>query len=517
VTPAHPRQRSRIEQPTVADVEAMASLDGIELGEGEAAGLLATIAALVGSAARAEERETLQLPLRAGARDPGRRPEPGEDPLNAFIRRCVVEGSPEGSLAGLTLAVKDNIAVGGVPMTEGSHFPPFTPTVDAIVVERALDAGATIVGTLNMDDHGGGATGVMSAFGPSRNPIDPTRSAGGSSAGAGSAVRSGAVDLALGVDQGGSGRIPAAFCGVVGIKATHGLVPSFGVGHIDHTIDFVTPIARRVDDAARLLEAIAGDDWRDPQWVRGPITVGDYASAAGLGVEGMRIGVIEESVTSVDCDASVLDGLDRSVSALRDAGATVERFSLPIWANGFATFQPFVAHLIANTIRSEGVGYGHLGYIDVDRLHAFAVARRTGSRSLNPYIKCWMLADRFLHERYLNVSFGVLQNQRLLIRRRISEALTDWDLLLTPTVPEVAPTLLDDSPSLEELLAHSPDTVAFNTAPLNLSGHPGLSIPTEWGRGGALPTAVQVIAPHFAEHAAFRAAFALEKALGPFE
>ena len=310
----------------------------------------------------------------------------------------------------------------------------------------SLDAGATIVGTLNMDDHAGGATGVMSAFGPSRNPIDPTRTAGGSSAGAGSAVRSGAVDLALGVDQGGSGRIPAAFCGVVGIKATHGLVPSFGVGHIDHTIDFVTPIARRVGDAAHLLEAIAGDDWRDPQWVRGPITVGDYASAAGLGVEGMRIGVIEESVTSVDCDASVLDGLDRSVSALRDAGATVERFSLPIWADGFATFQPFVAHLIANTIRSEGVGYGHLGYIDVDRLHAFAVARRTGSRSLNPYIKCWMLADRFLHERYLNVSFGVLQNQRLLIRRRISEALTDWDLLLTPTVPEVAPTLLDDEP-----------------------------------------------------------------------
>ena len=287
-----------------------------------------------------------------------------------------MEGAREGPLAGLTLAVKDNIAVGGIPMTEGSHFPPFTPTLDAVVVERALDAGATIVGTLNMDDHAGGATGVMSAFGPARNPIDPTRSAGGSSGGAGAAVRSGAVDLALGVDQGGSGRIPAAFCGVVGVKATHGLVPSFGVGHIDHTIDYVTPIARRVGDAARLLEAIAGDDWRDPQWVRGPITTEGYANAAGEGVERLRIGVIEESVTSVDCDAAVLEGLERSVSALRDAGATVERFSLPIWADGFATFQPFVAHLIANMIRSEGVGYGHLGYIDVDRLHAFALARR---------------------------------------------------------------------------------------------------------------------------------------------
>jgi amidase len=227
--------------------------------------------------------------------------------------------------------------------------------------------------------------------------------------------------------------------------------------------------------------------------------------------------VIEESVSSVECEPAVLEGLERAISALRRAGAVVERFSLPIWADGFATYQPFVAHLIANMIRSEGVGYGHLGYIDVDRLQAFAVARRAQSVDLNPYIKCWMLADRFLHERHLNVSFGNLQNQRLLIRRRVSEALGEWDLLLTPTVPAVAPKLFEREPSIDELLAHSPETVAFNTAPLNMSGHPGLSVPTEWGRDGALPTAVQIVARHFAEHDAFRAAFVLEDALGPFE
>lgn len=495
----------------------MALLDGIELGDGEAGHLHGTVAALVEAAARAEERETIELPLRPGRRDPGRRPSAEEDPHNVFVRRCVVEGAPAGPLAGRTLGVKDNIAVGGVPMTEGSSFPPFTPTVDAVVVERVLDAGGTIVGTLNMDDHAGGATGVTSAFGPSLNPVDPERTAGGSSTGAGAAVRSGAVDLALGVDQGGSGRIPAAFCGVVGVKGTHGLVPSFGVGHIDHTIDHVTPLAMGVHDAALLLEVVAGDDWRDPQWVRGAVTTGSYTSAAGVGVEGMTIGVIEESVSSIECDPPVLEGLERAVGALREAGATVERFSLPIWADGFATYQPFVAHLIANMIRSEGVGYGHLGYIDVDRLHAFAVARRAESSSLNPYIKCWMLADRFLHERHLNVSFGMLQNQRLLLRRRVCEALRHWDLLLTPTVPMVAPRLFDHEPSIDELIAHSPAAVAFNTAPLNMTGHPGLSIPTEWGRGGALPTAVQVIAPHFAEHDAFRAGFVLEAALGPFD
>ncbi len=511
------RHRYRIEPPSAADVESLARLEGIELKEGKAADLLGTVAALVEAAARAEERETLRPELRPGRRDPGRRPSPEEDPYNAFIRRCLVEGAPSGPLAGRTVAVKDNIAVGGVPMTEGSHFPVFVPSADAVVVERVLDAGGTIIGTLNMDELGGGATGVMSAFGPARNPVDPARSAGGSSGGAGSAVRSGAVDVALGVDQGGSGRIPAAFCGVVGVKATHGLVPSHGVGHIDHTIDHVTPLARSVHDAALLLEVIAGDDWRDPQWVRGPITTGSYVSAADAGVEGMRIGVIEESVNSVECDAVVLEGLERAVGALQEAGATVERFSLPAWADGFATYMPYVAHLIANMIRSEGVGYGHLGYVDVDRMHAFAVARRAQSLNLNPYVKCWLLADRYLHDRHLNVSFGILQNQRLLIRRRVSEAFARFDLLLTPTVPMVAPKLFDREPSIDELLSHTPAAVAFNTAPLNLTGHPGLSVPTEWGRGGALPTAVQIIAPHFAEHEAFRAAFALESELGPFE
>lgn len=495
----------------------MAQLDGIALGEGEAADLLDTVVAIVEAAARAEERETIQPVLAPGRRDPGRRPSADEDPFNAFIRRCVVEGAPDGPLAGRTVAVKDNIAVAGVPMTEGSHLPPHAPSADAVVVERILAAGGTIVGTLNMDELGGGATGVMSAFGPAKNPVDPTRSAGGSSGGAGSAVRSGAVDLALGVDQGGSGRIPAAFCGVVGVKATHGLVPSFGVGHIDHTIDHVTPLARSVRDAALLLEVVAGDDWRDPQWVRGAITTAAYGSAAGVGVSGMRIGVIEESLSSVECDPAVVEGVERAVAALREAGATVERIAVPIWADAFATYQPLVAHLIANMIRSEGVGYGHLGYVDVDRLHAFAAARRAQSISLNPYVKCWLLADRFLHERYLNVSYGILQNQRLLIRRRVSETFEHWDLLLTPTVPMVAPPLFDREPSIDERLAHTPATVAFNTAPLNLTGHPALSIPTEWGRNGALPTAVQIVAPHLAEYEAFRAAFALESALGPFE
>jgi amidase len=513
----HTRQRRRIETPDVATIEALARADGLELRSGEAADLAGIVAALVAAAARAEERETLEPTLRPGLRDPGGRPSPEDDPYNAFIRRCRVEGAPDGPLAGRTVAVKDTIAVGGVPMTEGGHFPEFVPSADATVVERVLDAGGTITGTLNMDEMGGGATGVMSAFGPARNPVDPTRTAGGSSGGSGAAVRADAVDMALGVDQGGSGRIPAAFCGVVCIKPTHGLVSSYGVGHIDHTLDFVTPLARSVADAAVLLDVIAGEDWRNPQSDAPPPEAGPYLAARDAGVDGLRIGVIEESVGSVDCDQAVVEGLERAVAVLESSGAIVERFSLPIWADGFATYQPLVAHLIANMIRSEGVGYGHFGYVDVDRLHAFAVARRAQSVNFNPYVKCWLLADRFLHDQHLNLSYGQLHNQRLLIRRRLDETFQRFDLLLTPTLPMVAPKLFEHEPSIDELLSHTPADVAFNTAPLNLTGHPGISVPTEWGRDGALPTAVQIIAPRFAETESLRAAFALEAALGPFE
>jgi amidase len=509
--------RPRIQAPTPADVEALAGLEGIELKPGEAAALHATVAALVQAAARAEGRETIRPTRRPGPRDPGGPPQAEDDPLNAFIRCCRVEGADAGPLANRTVAVKDNIAVAGIPMTEGSHFPPFVPTDDAVVVERVLDAGGTIVGTLNMDELGGGATGVMSAFGPARNPIDPTRTAGGSSGGAGAAVGSGAVDMALAVDQGGSGRIPAAFCGLVAIKATHGLVPSFGVGHIDHTIDYVTPVARSVRQAALLLSAIAGDDWRDSQWVRGPIPVDDYLCDAEADLAGIRVGLIEESINGVSLDADVRAGFERATQALAAAGARVETMSLPTWSTGFATYMPFVAHLIANMIRSEGVGYGHLGYIDVERLHAFAVARRTESLNLNPYVKSWLLADRFLHDRHLNVSFGILQNQRLLLRRRVSEALQEFDLLVTPTVPMVAPKLFDHEPSIDELLAHTPADVAYNTAPLNLTGHPAISVPTGRPATGELPTALQIIAPHFSERLALRAAFALESGVGPFD
>ncbi|MCW2540248.1 MAG: Amidase, partial [Frankiales bacterium] len=174
------------------------------------------------------------IPLKHLQRDPGHRPSPEEDPCNAFTQLCEVRGSATGPLAGKTMAVKDCIAVAGVPMTNGGRRQPvLVPTEDAVVIERLLDAGVTITGKTNLEDLGWGL-GEGSAYGPARNPVDPSRSTGGSSSGSGAAVASGQVDLALGADEGGSVRIPAAWCGLVGMKATHGLVPSYGMSYMNH-------------------------------------------------------------------------------------------------------------------------------------------------------------------------------------------------------------------------------------------------------------------------------------------
>jgi len=501
--------------PDADEVERLARLDGIELAPGEAGDLTPVIATLtdfgdlLGRLAGA-------LPLPEPAqRDAGRVPSPAENPYNAFIRRCRVEGAATGALAGLEIGLKDNISLAGVPTTNGSRLSSYTPVHDAVVVERILAAGGTIVGKLNMDDFGASGLGETSAFGPARNPIDPSRSAGGSSGGSGAAVRSGEVDLSLGVDQGGSGRIPAAFCGIVAVKPTHGLVPSWGISHIDHTIDFVTPLARNVDGAATLLEVIAGSDWRDAQWVRAQPEAGDYGGARDEGVDGLRIAVIEESADPAVCDPAVVENLARAVDALRAAGVEVREVSLPLWRDGLAMFIPYIGHLFSDLFRSEGQGTGHLGVYDVDAMNAFARTRRSEGALLAQQVKAWLIADRHVHDRYFGVPYAELHNARLALRRDVTAALAQHDLLLTPTLPLTAPKLVAGNASFAEVSGRTSARLCYNTAPLNLTGHPALSVPSGVDVEG-MPTAVQIVGAHFDERSLFRAAFALERAIGPF-
>jgi amidase len=442
-------------------------------------------------------------PLRHQMRDPGHVPSHGEDPLNAFIRICRVNGDGGGALGDMRVGVKDNIAVAGVPLTNGSRTMPFVPVEDACVVERLLDAGAVIVGKLNMDDFGSAGTGEASAFGPVLNPIDPGRSAGGSSSGAGAAVASGQIDLALGVDQGGSARIPAAFCGVVSLKPTHGLLPSHGVTHIDHTLDAVSPVARTVHIIATALDVMAGADWRDPQWVRGAIPASRATDEMGGGVAGMTIGLVQESVDARACDPAVIAGLEGAQAAWAAAGATIRRVSIPLWPIAWPIEVALISQLAWGMAQSEGQGWGHLGYVDTERSRHFALSRRLEGDSYPPFYKVWMLVGRYLHERYFSAYLGKALNLRAALRAQVDAALGECDLLVTPTAVGVAP-LLSVPPVPEmEILARG-TTMSHNTCPFNLTGHPALAVPSGTDDNG-LPVSVQIVARHFEDARAIRA------------
>jgi amidase len=289
-------------------------------------------------------------------------------------------------------------------------------------------------------------------------------------------------------------------------------VPSWGITHIDHTIDFVTPLARTVEGAALMLETIAGADWRDAQWARAVPEPGEagYAAARDEGVTALRVAVIAESADPEICDAAVLANLSAAVDALREAGAEIGQVSIARWRDGLAMFLPAIGHLFADLYRSEGQGTGHLGAYDVHAMAAYARMRGEDGALLPPQVKAWLVADRYVHERYDGLPYARLHNARLALRREVTAVLDRWDLLLTPTLPLTAPKLLAGEASFAEVSERTSARLCFNTAPLNLTGHPALSIPSGVDADG-LPTAVQVVGRHFGERTAFRAAFALER------
>ena len=233
-------------------------------------------------------------------RDAGERPGPEEDPYNAILRRCLVEGSASGRLSGIRVGLKDNISVAGVPMTCGSNFlTGYTPDTDATVVSRILEEGGDIVAMLNMDDFAWSGSGGTSVFGPVLNPHNTEHLAGGSSAGSGAALFYDDIDVTLGCDQGGSIRIPAAWCGVVGLKPTFGLVPYTGIVAEEATFDHVGPMARSVDQVALMLDVIAGKDPLDQR--QGVVPKQDYTGCLGGSVDGIKIGVIGRRLRRAGC------------------------------------------------------------------------------------------------------------------------------------------------------------------------------------------------------------------------
>jgi amidase len=495
--------------PTTEDLVRAAELEHLGLSEAECEQLRPFAEAFVRTLDDVEDLPDLALPTRY-PRTPGRRPTPDEDPVNAFVRVCHVEGAHDGALAGKRIGVKDNIAVAGIPVTNGSRTLSYTPLQDAVVVERILDAGGVIVGKTNLDDFSASGFGDTSVFGPPRNPLDPSRSPGGSSGGSSAAVAAGLVDMALGVDQGGSVRMPAAACGLVGLKATHGLVPSFGLTPIDHTLDCIGPITRTVRDAALLLSVIAGEDWRDPQWVRG-VELDDYVAGPGDGVDGLRVGIVGEALDPEACQPAVLAGVEATARALRAAGAEVETVSIPLWSSGFAIWLGALVAGWPPMLRTGSTGFGHLGLIEVERMHAAGLVRRVEGHLLPATIKLVLLVNAYLDECYQGVPLARAHNQRLALRRALDGVLGTVDLLLAPTIPRVAVALPEGRLTPVEAMSRIVSETALS-APANVSGHPALAVPSGLDPDG-LPTSVQLIGRRFGERRVLAAGAAVEAGL----
>ena len=258
-----------IRLPTADDLRDAAAANHFELTDEELEAFQAMIPGLFGAYEALERMPDPHIPIKYRDRDPGYRPSREEDPYNAIVRRCTLKGASSGKLAGKRVGLKNNVCIAGMPMMCGSLvLNGYVPEVNATIVTRLLDEGAEIVATLNLDNLAWSGAGDASAHGPTLNPHNPEYLAGGSSGGSAAALYYDDIDITIGGDQGGSIRIPSSWCGVVGLKPTHSLVPYTNIAGMEATIDHTGPMARTVAGAALTLEVIAG---KDPTVGGGPL------------------------------------------------------------------------------------------------------------------------------------------------------------------------------------------------------------------------------------------------------
>jgi aspartyl-tRNA(Asn)/glutamyl-tRNA(Gln) amidotransferase subunit A len=420
------------------------------------------------------------------------------------VDEAVARGTDPGPLAGVPVALKDNLCTRGVPTTcssrilEGWH-----PPYDATAVSRLRAAGAVVVGKTNLDEFAMGSSTENSAFGASRNPWDTARVPGGSSGGSAAAVASGMVPLALGTDTGGSIRQPAALCGIVGMKPTYGLVSRYGLVAFASSLDQIGPLACTVADAALLLEAIAGHDPMDSTSLPEPApAVSDVLES---GVDSLRVGVVSDFLEHVAPYCT--EAVDHAAAALATAGAAVEPVAIPEVLHALPAYYLIApAEASSNLARYDGVRYGlRVAAADVGTMNS-----RTREEGFGPEVKRRvMLGTYALSAGYYDAYYGHAQRVRTLVARAFDRAYERFDVLLAPTTPSAA-FLLGEKTS-DPLAMYLSDLC---TIPSNLSGHPGISVPYSRSPEG-LPVGVQVLAPALGERVMFRVAAALERAADP--
>ena len=464
-----------------------------------AAGMLATY----GQVEAADD--ALPAPAIAGPRR-WWEPPAAENPLGAWFVRTEIPRAVSGPLAGVKVALKDNVMVAGVPMLNGSAvFEGYVGEVDATVVTRLLAAGAEIAGKAHCEDlclSGGSHTNVR---GPVHNPHRRGYSAGGSSSGSAALVGAGVVPMAIGGDQGGSIRMPSAFCGTVGMKPTYGLVPYTGICPIEPTVDHVGPITANVRDNARMLEVIAGPDGIDPRQSGAPSQ--PWSQRLEGGVARMRIAVVREGFGHEQSQPALDAKVRAAAQRLEKLGAVVEEVSIPEHRRIAALTFPMLVEGTYRTLAAGGQGFGRFD-LYVPGLAAHLSRWREKADRLSPVLKAILLAGAHVDRQHGARFYQKAVNQARALRQAYDRVLADADLLLMPTAPIVAtPLPAPDAPILERFQRAT--EMMANTQPFDVTHHPAISVPC--GKVDGLPVGMMLAGRHHAEETLYRAAYAFEQ------
>jgi aspartyl-tRNA(Asn)/glutamyl-tRNA(Gln) amidotransferase subunit A len=420
--------------------------------------------------------------------------------LHCYLHVCEDDGGE-----GIPLAVKDVIGTKGIPTTAGSKIlEGYVPVYDATVVTRCKAHGLRVLGKTNTDEFAMGSSTENSAFGPTRNPWDPTRVPGGSGGGSAAAVAAGLAPWALGSDTGGSIKQPAALCGNVGLRPTYGTVSRYGVVAFASSLDQVGPVARNVRDCALLYSVLAGRDPCDSTTVDLPNPV---QLPEGDSLKGVRIGVPTEFTDHEAIDPGVRDAVQRTIELCRELGADVGECSLPRSLDyGVPCYYLIApAEASSNLARYDGVRFGYRAPNETDRLEMY---KHTRDEGFGDEPKRRILVGTYaLSAGYYDAYYGQAQKVRTVLIREHAAAFERFDVLLTPTSPTVAFEL--GAKSANPLAMYLNDLL---TIPSCMAGLPGLNVPCGLSEG--LPVGVQLIGPQFSENTLFATGYALEQAIG---
>ncbi|KZO98415.1 amidase signature enzyme [Calocera viscosa TUFC12733] len=509
---------------TVQDVHDAAAQLGITISKKDEADFHVLLAALHEGAEALDklEDDVPEVDLERFPRLGGHFVPPEENENGAWAYKVTIQAHPPitGPLSGRTICIKDNITIASVPCQLGtSVFTNWVPSTDATVVQRVLSAGGTIIGKAVCENFSMSGSSFTAASGTVQNPYARGWTAGGSSSGCGYLVGSGEVDLGIGGDQGGSIRLPSAFCGLVGLKPTFGLVPYTGIVSLDASIDYTGPMTRTVLDNALMLQVLAGTDGLDDRQMGAPSPelVPDYPElvrhAQEYGVTGLRIAVLKESFELPCVEPRMTEKVRAAAARFSELGAVVEEVSVPMHLLAPTLWGGMRQGMAEQSVLANQTGRRGVYLTDLPALITPLTQEKWDRFS--PISQNLLLNNVYLKEHHPG-QYGKAQNIFRRLRRAYDAVLASYDILLTPTTPFVANTNPAPGDSILVKVGKSAGET-LNTAPFNGTGHPAMNLPIGFlpaaeDESVRLPVGMQLVAKFWDEGTLYRAAAAWEKA-----